>query len=129
MTKTAIARFTEDSEGLRLFQQAGLIFEVTELMCAALDEQSITRAELAERMGKSKGRISQILNGETNLTLQTIADVFTALGKKLNVDTEDVRLEESVAPVRVISLEPRLMNVLPCMDLIVNAEQAIGMGA
>ena len=66
---------------MRFFQQEHLVVEITELMCKTMKERNIKRGELAERLDKSKGRVSQILNGETNLTLRTVADVFTALGK------------------------------------------------
>jgi len=141
MTSTVIERFTADPEGLRLLQQAGLIFDVTELMCATLEEQSVTRAELAKRMEKSKGRISQILNGETNLTLQTIADVFTALGKTLTVRATDICEPEPQPPEKAmqVKLPPPLPNTskvsaagtgtLHCLEAIVAFECSLGMGA
>ena len=39
----------------------------------------MTRAELARRMGRTPGFVSQVLGGGRNLTLRTIADIAAAL--------------------------------------------------
>jgi len=46
-----------------------------------LDTQNMTRKELAEKLGVSKGYISQILNGESDHRLSKIVSLSTALGK------------------------------------------------
>jgi transcriptional regulator with XRE-family HTH domain len=73
----------EDSRGL---QQEELILEVTEAMALALRSSGMTKTELAARLGKSKGFVSQILGGGKNLTLRTLADVAGALGCKVQVE-------------------------------------------
>jgi transcriptional regulator with XRE-family HTH domain len=45
-----------------------------------MTEHKITRAELAQSMGVSAGRVSQILSGGENLTLRTLSGVVQALG-------------------------------------------------
>lgn len=106
MTKTAIIRFTEDPEGMRLFQQERLITEVTELICREMKDRRIKRSELAERLKKTRGRVSQILNGnERNLTLRTVADIFTALGRTLTVSAKDLSVEEGFLPSISIAVE------------------------
>jgi transcriptional regulator with XRE-family HTH domain len=106
MTKTAVIQFTEDPEGMRLFQQERLVTEVTELICKTMKDQRIKRSELAERLTKTRGRVSQILNGnERNLTLRTVADIFTALGKTLTVSAEDLAVEEGFFPLISFALE------------------------
>ena len=75
---------------MRLFQQERLISEITELMCQTMKDQGVSRTQLAEQLHKTKGRISQILNSGTNLTLRTVADIFTLLGKSLVVCAEDL---------------------------------------
>ncbi len=61
------------------FQKSNFIMAVTEEICKILSEKNITRQELAEKLGKSKGFVSQILNGSRNMTLNTLADVCIAL--------------------------------------------------
>lgn len=46
----------------------------------AMDEQSITQSVLAQRMGCSQQYVSNILRGNSNMTLETIAKIEDALG-------------------------------------------------
>jgi len=94
MTKTVVEQFLEDPEQLRLYQQERLLLDVTEHMCKIMKEEGVTRSQLAEMLGKSRGRISQILDGERNLTLRTIANVFTAIGKRAVFQTEPIEAQQ-----------------------------------
>jgi transcriptional regulator with XRE-family HTH domain len=54
-------------------------------------ERGLTRAELAERMGVSPGRVSQILGGGENLTLRTLAALSTALDARFGIGLSAVK--------------------------------------
>ena len=69
----------------KLLAQEELILEVTETICNILQNEKISRRELADRLGKSKGFISQLLNGGRNLTLRTVADILHVLGYKVTL--------------------------------------------
>lgn len=69
----------------RLLRQEELILEVTERLSEALSRERITKAELAKRLGKTKGFVSQILSGGRNLTLRTVADVADALDCRIQI--------------------------------------------
>lgn len=56
------------------------IMHVTESICEILEENNIERQALAKKMNKSKGFISQILNGSRNMTLGTLAEIAHVLG-------------------------------------------------
>lgn len=45
-----------------------------------MSENKISRADLAQAMGVSPGRVSQILSGDENLTLRTLSSVLAAVG-------------------------------------------------
>ena len=62
-----------------------LNLEVTETICELLEKEKISRKELADRLGKSKGFVSQLLNGGRNLTLRTVADILHVLGYKVTL--------------------------------------------
>ena len=81
--KTLLEKYLEDSEFAKLMAQGDLIMEVTETLCELLEKEKVSRKELAERLGKSKGFISQLLNGGRNLTLRTVADILHVLGYKV----------------------------------------------
>ncbi|MCY4489222.1 MAG: helix-turn-helix transcriptional regulator [Deltaproteobacteria bacterium] len=66
----------------RLVRQEELILEVTEKLTLALDEAGITRTELADRLGRTPGYVSQVFGGGRNLTLRTVADIAAALSMR-----------------------------------------------
>ena len=72
-----------DPEFRKLLAQEELILEVTETICNILEVEHISRKELADRLGKTKGFVSQLLNGGRNLTLRTVADILYVLGYKV----------------------------------------------
>ena len=84
---------TEDFD--RLLRQEELILDVTETLTQALEAAGMTRAELARRLGRSPGFVSQVFGGGRNLTLRTIADIAAALSVRpaltLSADCETKR--------------------------------------
>ena len=84
MPKNLLDEVTSSPEGMRLFQQERAIQEVTELICKLLERDSVTRTELASRLGRTKGYITQLLDGRANMTMRTISDVFTALDQQVH---------------------------------------------
>ena len=85
MGRTMYEVFASTPDGRRLLNREALTIEVTELICEMMQEKGISRKQLAALLGRSKGRVSQMLNGECNLTLRTVADMFTVLEKRLAV--------------------------------------------
>ena len=63
----------------RLVRQEELILDVTERLTEALQEAGMTQAELARRLDRTPGFVSQVLGGGRNLTLRTISDIAAAL--------------------------------------------------
>lgn len=49
----------------------------------ALDEEEVSRKQLAEALGVKSPRVSKILSGEANLTLETLASVASALHREV----------------------------------------------
>lgn len=87
-TMTLIEKLTKTSEGMRLYQQERAIQELGDLICEVMCEQHVTRADLAKRLGCTRGNISHLLDGRANMTVQTISDVFTALGHTVHFNAE-----------------------------------------
>lgn len=88
-----IERLLSDREGQKLYFREDLIFEVTEAICKVMEERGISRAELAEIAGVSKSNITQLLSGDQNMRLTTIADLLFALGARLEVAAVPVEVE------------------------------------
>lgn len=79
---------TSSDEERRLVRQEELILEVTEALAEALEREGISKAELARRLRKTKGFVSQVLGGGRNLTLRTIADIADAFQCRMRVYLE-----------------------------------------
>ncbi len=61
------------------------ISEFGEDVCRLMDEQGVSRAELARRLGTSRAYVTKLLGGNANFTLQTMAKVAMALGAAVHV--------------------------------------------
>jgi transcriptional regulator with XRE-family HTH domain len=85
MKTTILDEYLKDKEFRRFFAQEDLIMEFTETLCELLEKENISRKELAERLGKTKGFVSQLLNGGRNLTLRTLADILHVLGYRASL--------------------------------------------
>lgn len=62
-----------------LRKSANIALEILE----ALGKKGMNQSELAEKLGVSRQQVSKILNGQENLTLETISKLELALGLKL----------------------------------------------
>lgn len=68
-----------------LVEEESLILEATEMIEELLELADVNRKELAERLGRSKGFITQVLAGDRNMTLRTLADLAFALDHRVKV--------------------------------------------
>ena len=76
-----LEEYREDPE----FVLEQLILDVTEQICGAMEEQEISRSELAQRLGVSRAYVTKLLNGHPNMTLRTLVAVAAALGLRANI--------------------------------------------
>ena len=104
MTQTLTEKLTATPEGMRLYQQERAILELTELLCQIMKEEAVTRSQLARRLGKTKGYITQLLDGRTNMTVRTISDVFGAVGRAIHFQDSPLSTTVQNAPILSISL-------------------------
>ncbi len=99
MTKTYVDEFLENAENMRLYQQERSIYEVTELLESLMNELGISRATLAKRLGKSRGWITQLLDGEANKTIRTVADAFAVLGHEYRSSCQPIQASHGATDV------------------------------
>lgn len=97
--KTLYDEYLKDKEFARIMAQEDLIMDVTENFCRIIEEEKLTRSKLAHIMGKTKGYVSQLMNGNRNITLRVLSDVAYHLGynvkvvlRKRGVKSESVKL-------------------------------------
>lgn len=99
--KTLKDKLIETPEGRRAYRQEELILDVTERICELMEQQGVSRSELARRLGKTKGYVTQLLDGRTNMTIRTICDVFDALGRTVCVADRSVEHQHQHQPALV----------------------------
>lgn len=74
---------SQDSDtfvGRQAYERQSLLFQVRDEVEKAMTKQGVTQAQLAKEMGVSEGRVSQILAGDQNLTVKTLAALSASLG-------------------------------------------------
>lgn len=67
------------------YKLEGLELEVTERILQVMQEQGITRTELARRLGVSKAAVSKLLNDGSNMTLKRLLALAEALNYELRI--------------------------------------------
>ncbi len=102
--KTVVEEYTSTPEGMAAFQQERVILEATMIIQKLLKEKALSKADLALRLGKSKAYITQLLNGQTNMTLRTISDVFSALGRSLRLVDRPISISTNPLLVSEVKL-------------------------
>ncbi len=66
-------------------ERANLTTAVTSIIDDYMKSHGISQADLAQRMGLSASRVSQILSGNENLTLRSLATVAAALRARFDI--------------------------------------------
>ena len=84
MGETLTEKLTKTPEGMRIYQRERAIQELTDLMCEEMNEQGVSRHELAKRLNCTTDDVDQLLDGRAILTVRTISDVFTALDRNVH---------------------------------------------
>lgn len=92
--KTTYEWMTRDPERKQLLEEEGFILILTENLVQLMEDQGITRAELAAKLGKSRAFISQMLNGGRNMTLRTLFRISRALGHDATISFKKTAAEK-----------------------------------
>ena len=80
-----------------------LLLEINEEFCRIMDEQGISRSELADRIGVKRQFITRILSGNPNITLLTLVKVATALNAKIGFELTLAQKAEHKEVVRIFA--------------------------
>lgn len=95
MSESTYNRLIQDRESEKLIEQELLVLHATELISRWMEEQRISKAELARRIQKSRSYVTQLLSGSRNMTLRTFADLAFALERK--VELRGARRDQAIA--------------------------------
>lgn len=90
MQKGILNRLLEDPGYFRAVEAAGTIMRATDLIDDVMEKTGLKLEDLAELLDVSVSNISRMLDGERNMTLETLSDLLIVMG---------YRVEFSVVPV------------------------------
>ena len=76
----------EDPKFRELFAIESAVAEAAGLIAQAMAERGVSKADLAKRLGKSRAWVTQLLSGENNVTIRTLAQVLHVLGQELRLE-------------------------------------------
>jgi transcriptional regulator with XRE-family HTH domain len=76
---------SETKEGRLELSRQELIVSVTEQIWAALQAANMSKADLARALETSKANVTQLLNGQRNMKLATLADICSAINVKPSI--------------------------------------------
>jgi transcriptional regulator with XRE-family HTH domain len=85
----APASTPESYEGLVAFERDHLSYQILDSVERYMQAHGWDNKELAARLGVTEGRVSQILSGEQNLTLKTLASLAAALQGHFHITLAD----------------------------------------
>jgi ribosome-binding protein aMBF1 (putative translation factor) len=78
------------------YYEEKLLLDVADRIIEEMDRSDISRVELARRLEVSPAYITKILRGHANLTIESLAKIAFALGKKWECVMVDVKEKENM---------------------------------
>jgi len=76
-------KFVQEASQLVEYQADAVALEFADQVNCSMEEQGITRAELARRIGTTPAYVTQVLRGDVNFTLATMVKLADAVGADL----------------------------------------------
>jgi plasmid maintenance system antidote protein VapI len=86
--KTRHEVLMEDPEFRKLLSAEALVAEASEVIAGLMDEQKVSKADLARRLNKSRAWVTQLLSGKANMTVRTLAELAYALGAEVKLQAQ-----------------------------------------
>ena len=83
--RTLTEQLIQTPEGKRQYLQERTILEITEKICELMQKEGISDEELAKRLGISKRKLLNILNGRKDITIRMLSDILNSLGYCLQI--------------------------------------------
>lgn len=113
----------KEREYQRLVEQESLILEATEIISELIEESGGTRKDLAEKLERSKGFVTQVLSGERNMTLRTLADFAFALEHRVKMKAAPLIEQGDGGEATTEARQPAMARVYPgASDRLVQTE-------
>ena len=99
MAKGILDQYVRSHDEELDFAEEEAVAQAAIVIAQCLERCGMSQRELAQRLGISEGRISQILSAESNPTVKTLARVGRALGCRLQLELVMLHRSQEPAPV------------------------------
>jgi transcriptional regulator with XRE-family HTH domain len=77
---------------------AGLVHDFTETLSRRMEEQGLSRADLARRLGTSQAYVTKVLRGNVNFTLASLVKLARAVGSEVRLSLGDSAVRPTERP-------------------------------
>ena len=77
--------FEQLPDGKKLLASAKLRRQIIRALNHALATSKLTQSDLARELGKTRSAVNQVLTGDGNLKIETVAEYFFAMGTELEI--------------------------------------------
>lgn len=91
---TKFAELMSNPEFKKFYAIEGLLADASQMISDLLVERSLKKADLARMLGKTPAFVSQLLSGNSNMTLRTLAEAAYALDAKISISAESSNTRE-----------------------------------
>jgi plasmid maintenance system antidote protein VapI len=109
----SLAKYWEFLERVKTspdYWHGAAVLDFTEDLQQRMEEQNVSRAELARRMGTSRAYITRLLGGDANFTLMTMVKLSMAVGGALHLHISDqkatTRWQDTLPKEKKAAAEP-----------------------
>jgi cyanate lyase len=79
------AKLIGEAEKTADFQFERAVIDLTEIICAIMEEKDVSRMELAERLGKSEAWVTKVLCGDYEIALRAVVTILWELGYRIDM--------------------------------------------
>lgn len=104
--------FEQLPNGKKLLASAKLRRQITKALNKALVASNMTQSDLSRQLGKSRSAVNQVLTGDGNLKIETIAEYLFAMGAELHVQVRSSTPTRAATPVYSSGFEPALKRAI-----------------
>ena len=80
---------------------AGVMIEFTEMVCKFMEEQKMTRTDLAKKLDVSSAYITKLLRGNANVTLKTMVRLAKVFNKEIKIEFQNIEMASNKLSILV----------------------------
>ncbi len=116
---TTFSELYSEVLGTPEYLAAGVKLDVALMLESIMEAKKISKAELAKQLGCSKPYVTNMLRGDSNFSILTLAKVATALGCELRIQmTPRTCVEDIYNHKNILEFSKKNISVNPIRELV-----------